>query len=193
MGTRGFLTFAIDHQEKTSYIHADAYPEHQGLIVLRWLRDSAVNQVEVMYQRARELRVVEPDSVPSAWDVERLARHWRPIAGDRPPSWYSLLRGTQGDPALMLEAGVMEGARDWPCHPQARWGYLIDLDARRLEVYEGGRREPHDRGRFAGRDPFMLGGLGFRPPALIASWPFRALPSDTAFVDDCYARAEVPG
>lgn len=186
MGTRGFLSFVIDGGEKTSYVHAAAFPEDLGLDVLRWVRDGMVNQVGAVDSRARALLVADPESAPGDADKARLAGYARFSAEHPPSTWHALLRGTMGDPALMLEAGVIEDARDWPCHPQARWGYVIDLDARVFEVYKGGGTDKHDRGRFARRQPFHAGEVTFYPAMLAVSWPFRALPRDEAFTAACY-------
>lgn len=185
VGTRGFVTFVTDRREITSYVHCDAYPEKTGLDVLRWARAATENR-ERLAARVRSLRVVAPDSKPSAGDRHRLARFAE--GPGRPGTWYHLLRGTQGDPGLMLLAGVVEDAGEFPCHAQALWGYVIDLDAGRLEVYRGGQRAPHDRGRFASLGPQALDLLTWWPPALVASWPFGALPANAAdFTEACHA------
>lgn len=186
MGTRGFVTFVIDGQEKTAYNHAGSAPEGLGLDVLRWLRDGAVNYADTVAARARALRAVDPTSLPGPEDLTRLLRYAGPGLGAS-PSWWRLLRATQGSPAMMLEAGVIEDASEYPFHPQARWGYVIDLDRRRLEVYEGGQAREHGRGRFARKGPVRLEGTAFWPAALVAAWPFRALPLDDAFTAACHA------
>jgi len=178
------MTFVIDGGEKTAYRHSDAYPGAFGLDVLRWLREAS-RDAGTLAVRARALRVASPDSAPAPADVERLRRF--ADGGSRAYSdWYWLLRRTQDNPGLMLDAGVIEDAGGFPCEPLARWGYVADIDARRFEVYQGGQREPHRRGRFAGRriapEP---GRTAFWPAALAASWPFGALPSDDEFTAAC--------
>lgn len=192
MGTRGFITFVIDGQEKTAYSQAASAPGDLGLTVLRWLRDSAVNYAGVAEARARALRLADPTSLPSPADFQRLRRYAGPGYGER-PSWYRLLWHAQGSPGEMLRAGVIEDASEMPQHPQARWGYVIDFDARALEVYEGGQREAHDRGRFARKGPVRLEGMEFWPAALVTSWPFSRLPADTAFTEACYAQEAARG
>lgn len=184
MGTRGFVTFVIDGREKTAYRHSDAYPECFGLAVLRWLRTAAEDPV-LLAGSVRALRAADPGSSPTAADVRSLRRF---AAGDgEPRSWYWLLRQTQDDPALMLEAGVIEDAGEFPRSPQARWGYVIDADACRFEVYRAAHAGPHALGRFSGLDPLVIGGTAFYPPALAASWPFGKLPADAGeFADACY-------
>lgn len=185
MGTRGFVTFVIDGREKTSYSHCDSYPEKLGLSALRWARVQPGN-LSPLAERARALRVASPDSKPSARESRELRRFAE--GPGRPGTWYHLLRGTQHDPGLMLLAGVILDASGFPCEPQALWGYVIDVDASRLEVYRGGQKDPHERGRFARHGPQAVGDLTFWPPALVASWPLGALPANAAeFTDACYA------
>lgn len=184
MGTRGFVTFVIDGTEKTAYRHADAYPECGGLDVLHWLR-SAADAPDRLAARARALRVASPDSAPAAEDVKRLGRF--AMDHDRARhDWYWLLRRTQDDPGLMLLAGVILDAGDFPREPMARWGYVVDVNARRLEVYHGGQRDRHERGRFASREPWTYPGGTFYPVALVASWPFGELPADSDFIEAAY-------
>jgi hypothetical protein len=52
------------------------------------------------------------------------------------------------------------------------WGYVIDLDTARLEVYRGFQEAPHQAGRFADRPPTG----NSDPVALLASWPLTDLP-----------------
>ncbi len=185
MGTRGFVTFVIDHQEKTGYVHCDAYPEKVGLLVLRWARAHAQDR-DLLAARARALRVVSPDSKPTAGELRDLGRFAE--GPGRPGTWYHLLRGTQGDPGLILLAGVIEDASGFPLEPQALWGYVVDVDAGNLEVYRGGQKEGHESGRFARLGPFTIGDLTYWPPALVASWPFGALPVSAAdFTAACHA------
>lgn len=45
------------------------------------------------------------------------------------PTWYQLLRETQGDPAAILRAGVIaDGSR----YVGVEWRYLVDFDAQTL-------------------------------------------------------------
>jgi hypothetical protein len=184
LGTRGFITFVIDGQEKTAYCHCDSYPEKAGLAVLRWAR-AGTEERELLAARARALRVVSPDSKPPVGETRELKRFAE--GPGKPGTWYHLLRGTQGEPGLMLLAGVIPDAGEFPRSPQARWGYVIDIDAGCFEVYEGGQMKPHERGRFAGLGRLTLEHLDFWPPALVASWPFGALPANMAkFMAACY-------
>ena len=72
MSTRGFITFAVDGEQKTAYNHSDSYPDWLGVRVLSWLQQA--NHAELRRQ-AVSLRVVSGDDKPTAEDIDRL-RPW---------------------------------------------------------------------------------------------------------------------
>lgn len=189
MGTRGFIGFVVDGTEKIAYNHSDSYPGGLGTDVLDWLLSWAAldRGVEIARETARALRVVEPDSTPTAEDIERLKSYSNLSVGRQSHAdWYVLLRETQGNPRLMLQAGVIEDARDFPRDSLfAEWGYVVDFDAETFEVYKGFQRAPHDKGRFADREPYVpphRTEVEYWPCALIASWPLSALPDEKTFM-----------
>ncbi|GAA4626725.1 hypothetical protein GCM10023196_036130 [Actinoallomurus vinaceus] len=188
MGTRGFITFVAGGVEKTVYNHCDSYPDGLGVDVLNWLRFAATD-VPALRERVAALRVVDPNSKPTAEDVERLAEFARQDVGSRKlDDWYVLLRETQGKPGAMLQAGIIEDASDFPLDSLfAEYGYVVDLDAQVFEAYVGFQQGPHSKGRFAGRGSEQHGnsGLvsgGYYPVALAKSWPLAELPSDKDFL-----------
>ncbi|HEX4815838.1 MAG TPA: hypothetical protein VFV66_24090 [Nonomuraea sp.] len=160
-------------------------PAGVGLHVLTWLRE-VMQAPDVLRQRVTALRVVDPDGRPDEDDIDRLGRY----ADRLTPSslvrhWWQLLWQTQGDPEVMLEAGVIADASTFPLSSGCEWGYLADLDTMVFEVYRGGQKRPHQRGRFANRP----GPPGHHPAALAAAWPLDRLPRDLAFLN---ALATVP-
>jgi hypothetical protein len=189
MGTRGFITLAVDGENKTAYNHWDSYPEGLGLSVVSWAREAA-KDLDAARKAVTALRVVAEDDQPTGEDIERL----RPFADfevDRSvrngethvlrerPSWYQLLRCTQGDPAAMIRAGVIEGAGEFPADSLvAEWGYVVDLTAETFEVYQGFQTRPHRQGRFADITPERD---GYYPVWLVKSWPLAELPGDKDF------------
>lgn len=166
MSTRGFLTLVIDGQEKTGFNHWDSYPSGFGIDVLQWLRDSAVNQVDVVKQRARDLRLVTKAEATDA-DVYDVGR----------------------DVGTLLAAGSLVDCSEFPLDSLfAEWGYVIDFDAAVFEVYRGFQTASHDKGRFASRPPHHPEyrerlQSQYWPVALIKQWPFSALPMDRQFCE----------
>jgi hypothetical protein len=185
MGTRGFITFAVDGTEKTAYNHFDSYPDGLGLDVLHWLRE-AVKSPAKLGADVRSLRVVDNNSKPSQEDIVRLKPFTNlSVSTSSTDDWYCLLRDTQGNPAAMLAAGIIEDAHDFPLDSLfAEWGYVIDLDGDGMfEVYEGFQKSQHSRGRFASRYPSRYEGVQYYyPVALKARWPLTALPGDETFL-----------
>jgi hypothetical protein len=191
MGTRGFVGFVVDKTEKITYNHCDSYPGGLGRDVLDFLRskqheltcDVHRNQSGLTVDLARKLRVVDPESTPTAEDIERLQPFANTVvSGRRLDEWYVLLRETQGNPRAMLEAGVIEDGSQFPADSLfAEYGYMVDLDAMTFEVYEGFQQAPHSKGRFAEMKPHRESN-GYFPVALVQSWPLSDLPSDDAFI-----------
>jgi len=180
MGTRGFLGFVVDGVERIAYNHFDSYPSHLGVKTLIWLKTALVD-LDTLRASVSTLRIVDGERPPTAEDVERL-RPWTATGFAKEPTriWYRLLRGTMGDPAAILRAGIVEDASTFPLNsPNAEYGYVVDLDCEAFEAYEGVQREPHDRGRFASRSSSRS---GFHPCALVASWPLDALPTGAELV-----------
>jgi hypothetical protein len=182
MGTRGFITFVVDGQEKTAYNHWDSYPDGLGVRVLAFSREAARHPA-ALREAAKRLRVIQADEKPTAEDVERLAPYTDlGVSNQSTDDWYCLLRATQGDPAAILEAGIIEDAGNFPLDSLfAEWGYVIDLDGDGvLEVYRGFQTAPHDKGRFASRE----GGepSEYYPVTLAARFALASLPSEEQFL-----------
>lgn len=189
MGTRGFVGFVVDGTEKIAYNHWDSYPSGLGADVLEWLNDSrSALESGSLADLARRLRVVDPQSTPTAEDIEHLRQFANLGVGEQTlDDWYVLLRNTQGKPALMLEAGAIEDAAHFPLDSlMAEWGYVVDFDAGSFEVYRGFQISPHDEGRFAARPPAghdaRLSST-YYPCALVASWPLSDLPDAKSFIE----------
>lgn len=185
MGTRGFIGLVADGTEKITYNHSDSYPGGLGNDVLTWLRRVVAVELGVHTARdsVRALRVVSPESTPSAEDIERL-RPWTDlnVGQQSTDDWYCLLRGTQGNPAEMLAAGVIEDASHFPADSLfAEWGYVVDFDHNRFEVYRGFVKAPHTGERFSDR-PRRPDANGYYPVQYVMSWGFDELPSSEEFV-----------
>lgn len=181
MGSRGFVGFVVDGKEAISYNHANSYPGGVGLDVLAWLNHA---NLDVAAKFAKNVRVVSSDTFPTEEDIERLGRYLDRHVGRRDDgriTWYQLLRRTQGRVGEMIAAGVVEDASQFPRvdSVSCEWGYLVDFDAKRFEVYCGMQEQPHTDGRFAdaGRDED-----GFYPCRLVASWPLDERPDEDAFL-----------
>jgi len=188
MASRGFFGIVIDTVEKITYNHDYSHPQGLGIHVLTWLRRRAkADNLQTVRRRAAELRLVRHDDTPTPEDVARLAR-WTDLSVSRQSTddWYCLLRRTQGNPGQILRAGVALDASGVPLDSVwTEWGYVVDFDTDRLEVYHGSQHQRHAKGRFASRPSFAEATDGFDcyPCALVACWPLTALPTNREFMD----------
>lgn len=151
MSTNGTFGFVIDGIAKLAYNHSDSYPSGLGLDIRDWLVRSLATRPEVLPHQARALRVVDENSEPTDEDFARLSKYYDPTVGgwSERPTWYQLLRRTQGNPDAILDAGVIE---DGSVYVGIEYTYLIDFDKREFIARDA--------------DDANLGG----------SWPFSALP-----------------
>ena len=218
MGTRGFITFVASdlreptgEVEKTTYNHLDSYPEGLGVSVLEWLRDEVHPDNPTNWTRLvraiTDLRVVhgrpdEEQTPVTPQDIKRLATyadlgvdtHDENNQRHEQPTWYQLLRGTQGDPAKILASGYLLDAHDFPRDSLfAEWGYVVDTRRKTFEVYEGFQKKGHNAGRFAHRGRLVrrITKKGVKvmsdyyPVKEIFTWPLTELPTTEWFVTVC--------
>lgn len=182
MGTRGIMAFAIDNVIKVTYNQYDSYPDGLGLGMLNFCRrlhkdNDLFNEYA---EKARRLRTVSDDATPTPGDFERYG-HLRDSGVSTGSDWYALLRHTQGNPALALDAGVHQDSRPFAADSLfCEWGYVLDFDVRTLEVYEGFQHSRHDQGRFAhlqSRDTYY-------PIRLVKTYSLDDLPDDATFLSE---------
>jgi hypothetical protein len=181
MSTRGFLGFIANGRETITYVHYDAYPGALGADVLKWAR--TVTDWDAVRQQAANLVHIDGDVTPTPEQYEALAPYAKQGADPETEpgeEWYRLLYATFGDPAATLAAGHSPHAPEWPGDSVwCEWGYLIDCDEKRFEVYQGFQTRPHE-GRFADRPANERS--GYYPVKLLNSWPLDALPDDDDFL-----------
>lgn len=181
MSTRGFLGFVADKRETITYVHYDAYPSALGADVLKWAR--TVTDWDAIRQQAANLVHVDGETMPTDEQRAALAQYAKPGADpekDPGEEWYRLLYRTFGDPAATLASGYAPHSPDWPGDSVwCEWGYLIDLDEKKFELYQGFQTRPH-KGRFADRPANERS--GYYPVKVLASWPLDDLPDDGSFL-----------
>ena len=111
MGTRGLVTFVTtDGVVKSAYNQYDSYPEGVGITVLSFVR-AAIDAIgsEALAEPIEDLIAVEEGSKPTLPQRVQLAHYADTnVSTGRVDEWYVLLRKTQGNPALILQAGYVE-------------------------------------------------------------------------------------
>lgn len=198
MSTRGLLGFAHNGELKATYNHSDSYPAWLGVQVATFLAKHRDNMASVETQ-VDALVMVDDDEKPTKAQVAKLAQYTDTSVGgvttivdgelvvDDSINWYQVLRDTQGEPEKALEAGFMIDGADFALDSLfCEWGYVIDLDQERLEIYQGFQKKPVTKGRWAGQkaedQTYPNGGpsIGnqYYPIGLLVAIPFRDIPTD---------------
>jgi hypothetical protein len=190
MSTTGWLGFAIDGTLKIAVTGSDSYPDGGvGEVVLAWLIDhqssiasaARAGTTNNLVEQIRALRVVAAEGELSADDRQWIQDHTELNLDNHDLYVQNYVEQyTEGDLDAILKSGVVVDATDRLTSWVLDWGYLIDMDASRLEVYIGAQRAPHEKGRFAHLPPAPN---GYYLPALCASWPLAELPTMTEFFD----------
>lgn len=180
MGTRGLLAFHVDGQTKASYMHWGAHPGDVGLTVLQYLRGTPLDE---MTAQVRALRVVSNDVPPTQEQAAALAQYAdRSVGVPGELGWYQLLRATQGNPAITLEAGYIEDSFDFGQDSLfCEWAFVVDLDAGNLDAYEGFNTAVEPVGLWAGL-PTADKREEYKPITRVASFPLSDLPSNQDFL-----------
>lgn len=183
MGTGGFVGFVVDGVEKITFTSGDSFPSSGGLSVLDWLSAHLEDLASPVPEQARALRLVpssfDPDD-PADLDTVRRALRGGPFADFADESVEEVLEFAALDLGTLLRGGIAYDGSESPLDSLfCEWGYLVDLDGKAFEVYRGFQTSPPAEGRFAGRPPVRD---GYFPVALVASWPFTALPDRASFL-----------
>jgi hypothetical protein len=137
MTTKGFISFIASEVAKNSYSNLDSGPYELGIKVLHWLRDERI-QPDQVRAAITGLTVVSDDDgpPPTPEEVRRFQVYSQPGVGGPADEWYALLRGTQGDPAAILDCGHVV----YESEPFG-WIYEINADDQSFSVrFDSGNR-----------------------------------------------------
>jgi len=147
VGTRGTYGFRHNGREYLFYNHFDSYFTGLGINVINVIKSI---DVETMRRAVDNHVRVKSDDKATDEEYKELLAAGIPMLDDReaqmyaddPESWYVLLREIQYE-VKYFASGLV---RFWPLSNDfindtlfCEWGYIIDLDAERLEIYRNGR------------------------------------------------------
>lgn len=181
MGTRGTYGVRIDGTDKLVYNGFDSYPGGLGADIVREIRAMLGDWgIDGLRGKARNLRSVQGQECPTPEEAAALrARTDKRPAHNEP--WRSILRDEQGSLLANLKTGVICGANSFILDSLfCEYGYIVDLDKMRFEVYEGFQKSPHDRGPYADHVPSDKDPLKYYPCALAFSFPLDRIPDNWA-------------
>ncbi len=184
MGTRGAFGVRIDNTDKVTYNHFDSYPAHLGVNLLDQVK-AIINKLGLsgLKQLARELRLVDANSIPSEFDIQRLREYLdTAVSTGSANEWYALLRDLHGELGeILTKAKVMiDNSNFLDDSLFCEYAYIFNLDSNELEVYEGFQKSRPKHSRYKkGPDS-----SGYYSVELIKSYSLDNLPSREQFLGD---------
>lgn len=191
MGTRHLIAVVIDGDFKVAqYGQWDGYPDGQGRTVLEFLQRFEIQDFKAAFlAKVRALTWLskeEAKKVDATPDWTKVYPHLSRDAGGK-----VLAMIADSDVPLMLQDSRGFAGDSLMCE----WGYVVDLDAGVLEVYQGFNTVPTPAdSRFpSGADWYERDrNKEYEPIALIKSYPLDALPTVEAFVAEINALTTEP-
>lgn len=151
MGTRGIMAFAHNGEVKAMYNHWDSYPSGLGEALQHWMLAQNGDFSEAI-EKFDRLVAVDENAKPTEDQKLALIRYMDTrVSTGSSDDWYVLLRDTQGNPAEALKAGFFVDYFEFGFDSLfCEWAYVVDLDRKVLEVYQGFQNSPTTKGRWAG-------------------------------------------
>lgn len=178
MGTRHLIAVQLGGEYRIAqYGQWDGYPSGQGSEVLAFVRGMDRPAFEQNLRASSFMTPADFDELKAEIDRRKIA--------DWQTEWPHLSRDAGSEILAMVQRGPLKlrDTRSFAADSLfCEWGYVIDLDTNRLEVFKGFNQSPLDPSeRFygvteAGSNP------DYQPIKKAHEWPLDALPSDEDFL-----------
>jgi hypothetical protein len=195
MGSRNVCCVVVDGEFRVAqYAQWGAEPGSHGLVLLRFLRDKVDDgTLEEFTTKVKSLKTLTEDEVEDRWVKAGAERGVDAVSfevADRVRETFpSLSRETGASIMRMIDSGQVTEVR--LSHQFAtdslmcEWAYVIDLDTRAFEVFQGFQEAPHQMGRFADWEVEDRKKNRYWPVAEVARFNIDNLPDDETFVQIC--------
>ena len=173
MSTRNLIAVMLDGEYKVAqYGEFDGFPSGQGLMVLRFLRETDLDEFKEKLTHVRFLNDKE-------WkDIYKKHTNHRSIFYKNVGA--KILYMIRDDSITKLRNSIAFAGDSLFCE----YAYVIDFDRNTFEVYEGFNTEPITEGRFTSDDPTLKHDDVYEPVKLIKVYDINNLPSDELFLFD---------
>lgn len=162
MSTRGICGFRKNNVDKISYNHSDSYPRWLGKKVAKFFADVDLGQLNEVFD---SIKMVSGSVVMTEEALKTLPKD---LVGGLQRDFYEYLRKAQGDLSWYLNGlKYMIDSNDFIRNSMfCDWGYIINLDTNKLEVWEGSQKTPTDGNRYGDN----CNEYGYYPCKLIADF-----------------------
>lgn len=183
MGTRNLTMVILNGEHKIAqYGQWDGYPEGQGLTCLLFLKN---NDIQEFKNRVSKCSYMGEDEINKIWEEAGSEDGFISMEGSyKVKNKYPTLSRDQGAEILHLVMGGHCNLQDSSSFAAdslfCEWGYVIDLDNNKFEVYTGFNKSPLELNeRFYS---LQKDGSDYYPIKLVAYFDIDNLPSKEEFV-----------
>lgn len=148
MSTRGIFGFRKNNVDKTTYNHVDSYPSGLGAEVVEFFADADLVKLGEVFD---SIQLVKHDDIVTediAKTIPAELADFKVDGGQK--TFYCYLRNAQGDLSVYPEGlKYMIDNHDFITDSLfCEWGYIVNLDTGKLEVWQGFQKSPTEGNRY---------------------------------------------
>lgn len=190
MSTRGIVGFRIDGQDKLTYNHWDSYPSAVGVDILEECRIHYKDPKHFnIHKNVRKIKLVKEGTHPTEKQVNEYKKYADTgVSKKSLKDWYCLLRDTQGTIQPYIDGDVkhmIDSSAFILDSLFCEWGYIVNLDTDKLEVWRGFQHSPTKSNRYGQKED-----RGYFPCKMIKEYDLNKLPTKQKFLKDLDQREE---
>lgn len=153
MGTRGTYGMRKSETDKLMYNHFDSYPSALGVTMMNFVKGKTDAELSDQYDFMQE---VDSDTPPTKEQWEKCHKAGTinlGVSSQKEDDWYCVLRNLQGDLSKQCPpSGVPYFVKNNDFVKDSlscEWGYIVNVDTGKLEIYKGFNKNKNGRGRYA--------------------------------------------
>ena len=188
MSTRGIYGFRKNEVDKLTYNHYDSYPEGLGRKVIEFIGNHTIEELNKIYDK---IIMVDNESTPTEEQIKECEKYADISVSEQSlEDWYCLLRNSQGDLFAYDDLRYMINNADFILDSLfCEYGYIINLDTNRLEIYKGFQKVFDPTNRYTIEHEIAEGNMGYYPCKMVAEIDLKTI-QDTYNFDDVIKNIE---
>lgn len=148
MGTRGIYGIRKNNVDKTTYNHFDSYPSGLGKQISEFFADADLVKLGDVFD---SIQLVKHDDIVTEDISENIPVEFqRQLCNGGQKTFYNYLRNAQGDLSVYLKGlkYMIDNHNFIKNSLFCEWGYIVNLDTGKLEVWEGYQKSPTEGNRY---------------------------------------------
>lgn len=185
MSTNGSIGFIINNEYKGTYNHYDSNPEVLGQQIVDFAKKlTEINGWSTFIQLAKQVKVVDRNNPAPKYLQKKYKKFSNISVGDHTLSdWYCLLNKIQGVETLekiySLELEhIIDNSNFIKNSLHCEYGYVLNLDDKTFEFYEGFQQEPQENNRFGQEGIEKFENMFFYPCKLVGKCNLLEIPDN---------------